>query len=150
MIVLCNSVRAVFVCVLFTPLRPSVGWRFFTRQPKPVLTLRMKFTIRQSVRNGEISNCSSSNGFGPTLMTMTKLFAILTNLSANFPTTVCGTFNLFHGHPRSHILRCPQSGVLFAVFCCLRGMSLCSCWVLARCSSCNRLRSLFARAKSGR
>ena len=38
-IMLCNSVRAVFVGVLFTP--PSVGWR----HPKPVLTLRKKSPI---------------------------------------------------------------------------------------------------------
>ena len=68
---------------------PSVGWRFFSRQPKPVLTLR-KMTNRQGLKNAENSNCSSSSGFGPTLTTMTKLFAgwpaILTKLSAGFPT----------------------------------------------------------------
>ena len=50
---------------------------------------------------------------------MTKLFAswpaILTKLSASFPATVCRISNLFWGQPRSHILRCPQIGVLFAV-----------------------------------
>ena len=33
------------------------------------------FTSRQGLKNAENSNCSSSNGFGPTLTTMTKLFA---------------------------------------------------------------------------
>ena len=113
---LCNSVRAVFVGVLFTP--PSVGWRFFSRQPKPVLTLR-KITNRQGLKNAENSNCSSSNGFGPTLTTMTKLSAgwpaTLTKLSAGFPATLCRTSNLFSGQLRSHILRCPRIVVLFAV-----------------------------------
>ena len=43
-VMLCNSVRAVFVGVLFT--LPSVGWRFFSRQPKPVATLRWSPIVR--------------------------------------------------------------------------------------------------------
>ena len=41
--------------------------------------------------------------------------AILTKLSASFTATLCRTSNLFLGQPRSHILRCPQIVVLFAV-----------------------------------
>ena len=47
--------------------------------------------------------------------------------------------------PRSRVLPCPQMLVLFAVL-----VVVLSCWVLARCSSCNRSHSLFAWAKSGR
>ena len=104
---------------VFCSHSPSVGLRCFSIKPKPVLTLRKEFTIRQGMRNAENSNCSSSIGFGPTLTTMTKLFAswpaILTNSSASIPATVGRTSNLFQGQPRSHILRCPQIGVLFAV-----------------------------------
>ena len=60
---------------------PSVGWSFFSKQPKPVLTLR-KITNRQGLKNAESRNCSSSNGFGPTLTTMTKL-------SASWPAISC-------------------------------------------------------------
>ena len=78
---------------------PSDGWKFFSRELKPVLTLRKKFTSRQGSENAENSNCSSSTGFGPTLTTMTNLFgswpAILTKLSAGFPATVCRTSSLF-------------------------------------------------------
>ena len=116
--VLCNSVRALFVGVLFTHT-PSVGWRFYSRQPKPVLTLRQQFTSRQGLKNAENFNCSSFNGFGPTLTTMTKLFAgwpaILTQMSASFTATLYITSKLFQGQPRGHILRCPQIIVLFAV-----------------------------------
>ena len=97
---------------------PSVGWRFFSSQPKPVLTLR-KITDRQGLKNAENSNCSSSTGFGTRLTMMTKLIAgwaaILTKLSAGFPATVCRTSYLFSGQLRSRILRCPQIVVLFAV-----------------------------------
>ena len=59
------------------------------------------------------------SGFGPNLTMMTKLFAslptILTKLSAGFLSTLCRTSNLSSGQPRSHILRCPQIVVLFAV-----------------------------------
>ena len=102
---LCNSVGAVFVGVLFTP-HPSVGWRVFSRQPKPVLTLR-KITNRQGLKNAENSNCSSSTGFGPNLTTMTKLFAGIT-------ATLYRTSNMFSGQLRSHFLRCPETVVLFA------------------------------------
>ena len=105
----------LYLCVYCSHL-PSVGWRFFSRQPKPVLTLTKKFTNRQGLKNAENSNSSSSNGFGPTLTTMTKLSAgwpaILTKLSAGFPATLCRTSNLFQGQPRSHILRCPRIDVL--------------------------------------
>ena len=73
----------MLVRVLFSP---PVGW-LFSRQPKPVPTLR-KITNRQGLKNAETSNCSSSNGFGPTLTTMTKL-------SAGFTATLCGTSTCF-------------------------------------------------------
>ena len=107
---LCNSVRAVFVGALFTH---AVGWLEVF-----VLSLK-KCTNRQDLKNAENSSCSSSNGFGPTLTTMTKLFAgwpaILTKLSAGFPATLCRTSNLFWGQPRGCVLHCPQSVVLLAV-----------------------------------
>ena len=53
------------------------------------------------------------------LTTMTKLFAgwpaILTKLSAGSSGNLCRTFNLFSGQLRSHIHRCPEIVVLFAV-----------------------------------
>ena len=114
MILLCNSVRAVFVGVLFTP---SVGWlEVFLQATETCPNSEKKFTNRQGLKNDENSNCSSSNGFGPTLTTMTKLSAgwpaILTKLSAGFSATLCRTSNLFQGQPRSHILRCPRIDVL--------------------------------------
>ena len=81
---LCNSVRAVFVGVLFTP---PVGWlEVFLQATETCPNSEILFTNRQGLKNAENSNCSSSTGFGPTLTTMTKLFAgwpaILTKLSA--------------------------------------------------------------------
>ena len=111
---LCNSVRAVFVGVLFThPVE------VFLQATETCPNSEKKFTSRQGLKNAENSNCSSSSGFGPALTTMTKLSAgwpaTLTKLSASFPTTVCRTSNLFSGQLRSRILRCPQIVVLFAV-----------------------------------
>ena len=67
---------------------PPVGWLEFFLQATE--------TCPNSEKN---INCSSSNGFGPTLTTMTKLFsrwpAILTKLSAGFPATVCRPSKLF-------------------------------------------------------
>ena len=98
---------------------PSVIWRFFSKQPKLVPSLRKIFTTRQFLKNAENSNCSSSTGFGPTLTTMTKRLAswpaILTKMSASFTATLCGTSHLFSGQLRSHILRCHRIVVLFAV-----------------------------------
>ena len=108
-------------CICGCSVHTTVGWLevFFSRQPKPVLTLRKNFTSRQGLKNAENSNWSPSNGFGPNTTTMTKLFAawptILTKLSAFFPATLCRTSNLFSGQPRSHILRCRQIVVLCAV-----------------------------------
>ena len=143
----CATLYVLYLWVCCSHL-PSVGWRFFSRQPKPVLTLG-KITNRQGLKNAENSNCSSSTGFGPTLTTMTKLFAswpeILTKLSAGFSATLCRTSNLFSGLPRSRILRFLRTVVLFLVeLVDCEGMVLQSCWVLARCSSCNRLYSLFS------
>ena len=111
---LCNSVRAVFVGVLFTP---PVGWLEVVLQATETCpNSEKKITIRQGLENAENSNCST--GFGPTLTTMTKLLAgwpaILTNMSAGFTATLCRTSNLFSGQRRSRILRCPQIVVLFA------------------------------------
>ena len=85
-IMLSNSVRAVFVGVLFT--HPSVVWKFFSSQPKLVMTLRKIFTDGQTVKNAENSNFSSSNCFGPNLTTRTKL-------SASSTATLCRTSILF-------------------------------------------------------
>ena len=115
-----HAVQLCTCCILwvYCSHTPSVGWRFFSRQPKPVLTLG-KITSRQSLKNADNSICSTFTGFGPTLTTMTKLFAswpaILTKLSAGFPATVCRTSNLLLGQLRGRILRCPQIVVLFAV-----------------------------------
>ena len=55
----------------------------------------------------------------PTLTTMTKLLAgwpaSLTQMSAGFTATVCGTSNLCSGQRRSRILRCFQIVALIAV-----------------------------------
>ena len=69
----CATLYVLYLWVYCSRL-PSVGWMIFSRQPKPVLTLR-KITNRQGLKNAKNSNCSSSTGFGPTLTTMTKLFA---------------------------------------------------------------------------
>ena len=104
---LCNSVRAVFVGVLFTL---PVGWLevFLQATETRPNSEKNKFTSRQGLENAENSNCSSSTGFGPTLTTMTKLLAGL-------PAPVCRTSNLFSGQRRSRILRCLRIVVLFAV-----------------------------------
>ena len=87
----------------------SVVWKYFSSQPKLVLNLRIfSFTNRQALKNAGNSNCSSSNGFDPKLMTMTKL-------SAGFPSTLWTTSSLFEDQPRSRILRCPRMLVHFAV-----------------------------------
>ena len=86
----CANLYMLFVWV-FCSHPPSVVWKFFSIQPKLVLTLRKKiFTKRQTVKNAWNSHCSSSNGFDPNLMTMTKL-------SAGFPATLCRTSSLFQG-----------------------------------------------------
>ena len=58
-------------------------------------------------------------GLVPTLTTMTKLFAgwpaILLQMSAGSPATLCRTSNLFSGQLRSRILRYPQIVVIFDV-----------------------------------
>ena len=99
-------------------------------------------SVKSTVTSCDVTYCAT------TLQGFNKQFAgwpaILKNLSASFPATLRRTSNLFYGQPRSHILRCPQSGVLFAVFLVLRGMALKTSWVLTKCSSCNRLHSLFA------
>ena len=66
---------------------PSVVWKFFSKQPKLVLTLK-KFTNHQTMMNAWNSNCSSSICFDPTLLTRTKLS---TGLSAtlNRTSTAC-------------------------------------------------------------
>ena len=78
-----------------------------------------KITIRQGLESAENSNCSSATGFCPTLTTMTKLLAswpaILTQMSAGFPATVCKTSNMFSGQLRSRILRCHLFDVLLSV-----------------------------------
>ena len=95
---------------------PSVGWGAFSRQPKLVLTLR-KILVVGAWRMLRIP--IASTGFGPTLTTMTKLFArwssILTKMSAGFSATVSRTSNLFSGQRRSRILRCLQIVALIAV-----------------------------------
>ena len=116
-IMLCNSVRAVLVCVLFTP---PVGWlEVFLQVSETCPNSEKKLTNRKGWKNAENSNWSSSNGFGHMLTTLTKLFAcwpaILTKMFASFPATVCRTSNLFSGQRRSRILRRPQIVVLFAV-----------------------------------
>ena len=84
-----NAVRAVFVGVLFTPPR----WLAGGFSPSNLSLLSEKITNPQVLKNAENSNCSSSNGFGPTLATITKLSAgwpaTLTKLSAGFPATLC-------------------------------------------------------------
>ena len=115
---LCATLYVLYLWVHCSHL-PSVGWRFFSRQPKPVPTMR-RITTCQNLKNAENSNCSSSTGFGLPLTTMTKLLAgwpaSLTQMSAGFPATaVCRISNLCSGQPRSRTLRGLQIVVLFAV-----------------------------------
>ena len=107
MITLCATLYVLYLWV-YCSHTPSVGWRFFSRQPKPVLTMR-KITTCQDLKSAENSSCSSSTGFGPTLTTMTKLLAAwlasLTQMSAGFTATVCRISNLCSGQRRSQSLR---------------------------------------------
>ena len=86
----CQSVRAVFVGVLFTS--PSVGQRFFLQATETCPNYEKNFTTCQDLKNAENSNCSSSTGFGRTMTTMTKLLegsaTSLTQMSAGFPTCI--------------------------------------------------------------
>ena len=106
----------IYGCPVHLPHRLAGG--FFSRQPKPVLTMR-KISTCQDLKSAENSNCSSSTGFGPTLTTMTKLLAgwpaITTKLSAGFPATLCRISNLCSGQRRSQGLRGLQFVALFAV-----------------------------------
>ena len=94
-----------------------------------------------------------TTGFGPTLTMMTKLLASwsasLTQMSAGFPASVeSPTCVRVNGVVKVFVVF--KSLPFSLSFCGLRGKSLYSCWVLAKCSSCSRLHSLFARAKAGR
>ena len=111
---------ACCICGCTVHTLPSVDWRFFSRQPKPVLTLRKKNTNRQGLKNAENSNCSSFNGFGPTLTTMTKLSAswptTLTKLSAGFTRDPLRNLQTVFWVNRVVIFFVgPQIAVLFAV-----------------------------------
>ena len=81
---------------------------FFLQATEQVLTLRKKFTNRQTMKNAWNSNCSSSNCFDPNLLTRTKL-------STSFPATLERTSSLCEGRRHSHILQFHQTLVLFAV-----------------------------------
>ena len=65
-----NSVRAVFVGVLFTD--PVCWLEVFLQATETGPNFEKKFTNRQDLKKN--SKCSSSDGFGPTYTTMTKLF----------------------------------------------------------------------------
>ena len=54
---------------------PSVGWRVCLQATHIDSNCEEIFTHRQVLKKGEIPNCSSSNGFDPNAMTMTKLSA---------------------------------------------------------------------------
>ena len=115
---LCNSVRAVFVGVLFTA---SVGWlEVFLQATETCPNSEKKSPVVRARGMLRISKAGLPVGLVPPLTTMTKLFAgwpaILTKLSASFPAPLCRTSNLFWGQPRSNILRCPRIVVLFDVF----------------------------------
>ena len=59
---LCNSVRAVIVGVVFTP---SVGWlEVVLEATETGPNSEKNFTNRQALKNAENSNCSVSTGFG--------------------------------------------------------------------------------------
>ena len=95
-ITLCNFVGAVFCgCAIHT--LPSVGWRFLSRQPKPVLTLR-KIINRQAWRMLRIPSARRPLGLVPRWRRWRSCwqvgFAILTKLSAGFA-TLCRTSKLF-------------------------------------------------------
>ena len=146
-IMLCNSVRAVFVGVLFTP---PVGWL--------EVCLQATETCPNSGKNSPIVRAWGMLripiarlplGLVPRWRRWRSCLqvwpAILTKLSAGFSATLCRTSNLFSGLPRSRILRFLRTVVLFFVeLVDCEGMVLQCCWVLARCSSCNRLYSLFS------
>ena len=99
---------------------PSVGWWFFSKQPKPVITLRK---IHQSSGLEECTEFQLHvfHWFGPTLTKMMKLVGPRVcrrclRLQVS-PATVCRISNLFSGQLRSRILRCPLICVLFSVLC---------------------------------
>ena len=68
---------------------PPVGWlEVFLQATETSPNSEKNFTNRQGLKNAENFNCSSSNGFGSNLTTMTKL-------SAGFSAALCRTYNLF-------------------------------------------------------
>ena len=132
-------------CTVHTPRRLDGG---FLQATETCPNSKKEITTCQDLKNAEkFQLLVSSTGFGPTLTTMTKLLAgwpaILTQMSAGFPATVCRFSNLCSGHGVVKVF------VAFKVFpfspsylLTARKISV-FLMVLARCSSCNRLHSLF-------
>ena len=115
-IMLCATLYVLYLWVYCShPL--SVGWRFFSRQPKPVLTVR-KITTCQDLKSAENSICLSSTGFGPRWRRWRSCLQVgprAWQMSAGFPATVCRISNLCSGQRRSQGLRGLQIVGLFAV-----------------------------------
>ena len=124
---------------------PLVVWRFFCSHPKLVLTLR-KITIR-AWRKLRIPIARLPLGSVPIWRRGRSCLQITGDPVEAVGRTLCRTSNLCEGRPRSRILRCSRT---VSLFCLTARNGFFSSWVLARCSSCHRLHSLFARAKSGR
>ena len=59
----CATLHVLHVWVDCVHPSPSVCWTFFSRQPKPVLTLRKKSPVVRAWGMLSFSNCFSSNGF---------------------------------------------------------------------------------------
>ena len=72
-------------CTVHTPRRLAGG---FSQATENDPNSEKNFTNRQVLKNAEKPNCSSSNGFDPNAMMMTKL-------SAGFPATLSKTSILF-------------------------------------------------------
>ena len=76
-------------------LHLSVGWRVCLQATETGPNSEKNVTNRQGLKNAVNSICLSSTWFGPTLTTMTRLFAgwpaILTKLSASLTDTLCRT-----------------------------------------------------------
>ena len=75
----CCATLYVLYLWVYCSHHPSIVWSFLLQSTETSPNSEKKFTNRQGLKNAENPNCSSSNGFGPTL---TK------KLSAGWPATL--------------------------------------------------------------
>ena len=102
MLLCCATQNVLYLWVYCS--HPPVGWLEVFLQTTETCPNSEKNHHSSGLENAENSNCSTSTRFGPMQATMTKLLAgwpaILTQMTAGFSATVCGTSNLFSGQRR--------------------------------------------------